>query len=127
MHYITNTYVEKGDMILGDAPCGCLESCQRRVTWTIFTGENGEKNVFGSSAINTLSHQCIVGERWSVTKVCLLVWPRSLSKGSDSDKLFYVKMGKDFESICTEGEGHIFTFDLIFWGSTCHGEGYCIQ
>ncbi len=29
------------------------------------------------------------------------------------DNLFLVKMGKNVESICVEGQGHIFTFDLI--------------
>ncbi len=46
---------------------------------------------------------------------------------SDFDKLFFVKMGKHLESICMEGQGHIFTFDLIFSGSICHAEGSCIQ
>ncbi len=42
--------------------------------------------------INALSHQCMVGEMWYVTKICPLVWHRSLSMESDCDKLCLVKM-----------------------------------
>ncbi len=52
---------------------------------------------------------------------------RSLSKGSDRDKLFLVKVGKTLESICMEGQSHIFTFDLILSGSTCHAKGSGVQ
>ncbi len=40
---------------------------------------------------------------------------------------FMVKMGQMLESICMEGQGHIFTIDLIFWESKCHAEKSCIQ
>ncbi len=65
--------------------------------------------------VNTLSHQCIGGECWYVTWWCPLVWPRRLTKGSDCDKLLLVKMWKNL-SIYREGQGHMFTFDLFFFG-----------
>ncbi len=65
---------------------------------------------------NALFHQCIGGEKGYVTQLFPLVWPRSLSKENDIDKLCLVKMGFFLESICMEGQGHIFTFDLIFQG-----------
>ncbi len=40
--------------------------------------------------------------------------------------LFLVKMEKNLEGIGLEGQGHIFTFDLIFAGSSCHIEGSCV-
>ncbi len=44
-----------------------------------------------------------------------------------TDKLFLVKMGKHLESICMEGQGHIFMFDLIFSGLMYHAEGSWVQ
>ncbi len=47
------------------------------------------------------------------------VWPRSLSKGrSDSDNICLMKM---------EGQGHIFTFDLIVSESMCYAKVFRIQ
>ncbi len=33
MYYLINEYVEKGEMLPSDAPCGGLEAYQRWVTW----------------------------------------------------------------------------------------------
>ncbi len=41
--------------------------------------------------------------------------------------LFFMKMGNNLETIYIEGQGHIFTTDLIFGGSMCHAEGSCVQ
>ncbi len=46
---------------------------------------------------------------------------------SDCDKLFWRKWEKTYKIIYMEGQGHIFTVDLIFSGSKCHAEESCIQ
>ncbi len=56
-----------------------------------------------------------------------LVLSGSLSKGSDCYKLVLVKMGENIETISMEGQGNIFTFDLICSVSMCHAEGSCIH
>ncbi len=51
--------------------------------------------------------------------VCYLIMPwcgLETHRIGVTDKLFLVKMGKNLESICMEGQSHIFTFDLIFLG-----------
>ncbi len=39
---------------------------------------------------------------------------------------FFFENGKKL-FICMEGQGHVFTFDLIFSWSTCHAKGSCIH
>ncbi len=41
--------------------------------------------------------------------------------------IFLEKMGIILKTICMEGQGHIFTIDLIFSVSTYHAKGSCIQ
>ncbi len=67
-------------------------------------------------SINTIYLHHIAGKRWYVTKLWPLGWPRSWLKG---DAL----TDYNLETIYMEGQGHIFTIDLIFSGSTCHTRG----
>lgn len=52
-------------------------------------------------------------------------WLRSLSKGTDLDLLLGSKL--NWEIICMENPGHIFTFDLMFSGSVFYTQGSCIH
>ncbi len=78
-------------------------------------------------SINAVCHQCIVGDRWYVNHLYPLKWPRSISKWSDCEKLFVIKMGWNFESIRMDYQGNIFNFDLIFYWSKCHTKWFWIQ
>ncbi len=91
-------------MLPSYASWGDLEAFWKEVTQTKLFWWKWEKLRVFFEGIDALSHQCIGGERW----------PRNLLKGSDCDKLFLVKSGKNLASICMEGQGHIFTFDLFF-------------
>ncbi len=44
-----------------------------------------------------------------------------------TDKLILENMGESLKSICMEGHGHMFTFDLILFGSMCNAEGFWVQ
>ncbi len=46
-------------------------------------------------------------------------WPWPILGGGEN--------GENLGIICMGGQGHIFTFDLIFSGWLCYAEGSCIQ
>ncbi len=61
MHYLINTLVEKGGMLPNYALWGSLETCQRRVNFTILfflIMKMREK----TETINAISHHSIEGE-----------------------------------------------------------------
>ncbi len=71
-----------------------------------FLGENGNKKRIWTASVHYLINAWLEKDG---------MLPNYASCGGRlTEKLGLVKMGIILESICMEGQGHIFTFDLIF-------------